>query len=354
MNSIFTILTASSIYKFNFMRKQLYLSIFLTTGLVGTQAAVAQRVPIFQPIGAGMEGELAVSLTEPLHIVLPEVQSEEELKGIHMVPANRDEYLAQIAAQRTALEAAAKSWRLSPVKFITPTTLEQLKQDKQAKHLALYFSFKAFQPDRTKSAVVIPDLQLCLLGNASGRTGLFSNQYDGSQLVAYQLFNTSTKLFLMGRWPAWQTMFHTSDAVSTVQQLQFYLEQRLKGQKPRDIERTAKAHLGQNSALLPTKTLLIMREQLGAKLSESKLRQVFPYPMQFTDQSTIDAAVANADSQYLYLRYITTNGGNGFQLLDAASGQLVGYTTNNSLRSGHPNTIEAPDVQEIVETATKK
>jgi hypothetical protein len=334
------------------MQKQLYLVFLLATGLASTQLAAAQRSPIFQPIGAGTEDEVTVSLTEPLHIVLPEAQSEAELKGSYLVPASRDEYLAQVAAQRTALEVAAKSWRLSPVKFITPAQFDQLVQDKQAKHLAMYFGYKTFETAR--APVVIPALQLCLAGKVGGQMGLFNKRDNAWKLLAYQLFNTSTKLFLTSRWPAWQTMFHTSDAVSTVQQMQAYLEQRLKGQKPRDIERAAEAHLGQNAAMLPAKTLLIMREQLGPKLAESKLRQAFPYPVQFADQAAIDAAAASADTRYLYLRYITTNGGNGFQLLDAASGQLVGYTANNSLRSGHPNTLEAPDLKEIVETATKK
>lgn len=74
-------------------------------------------------------------------------------------------------------------------------------------------------------------------------------------------------------------MFHTSDVVSTVQQMQAYLEQRLKGQKPRDIERAAEASLGQSLAVLQAKTLLLDRTHLDAKLPESKLRQAFTYPL---------------------------------------------------------------------------
>ncbi|MGI4763041.1 MAG: hypothetical protein ACRYF0_20175 [Janthinobacterium lividum] len=334
------------------MPKHLYLFLLFAAGLASTQPASAQRTPIFQPIGAGTEGDLTVSLTEPLHVVLPEAQSEAAFKDDPRVPANRDEYLAQVAAQRTALETAAKIWHLSPIKFITQAELDQLEQDKQAKHLVLNFGFNVFKT--TRAPVVLPALQLCLVGKVGSYSGLFVKKDYAWELLAYQLFNTNTKILLTGRWPAWQTMFHTSDAVSTVQQLQAYLEQRLKGQKPTDIDRAAEARLGQNAALLPAKTLLMLREQLGAKLPESKLRRAFPYPVQFADQAAIDAAAASADARYLYLRYITTNGGNGFQLLDAASGQLVGYTTNNSMRSGHPNTLEAPDLEEIVETATKK
>jgi hypothetical protein len=334
------------------MLKKLYVFFLLVVGLASSQPVSAQRGRVFQSIGAEDDTEFTLEPTAPLHILLPEALSEQELKGNYLVPASRTEYLAQIAAHRSALEAAAKHWHLSPVKFITEAEYNRLTEDKQNKHLVLYFGFKVFRTER--SSLSIPALELCLIGKVGSRSTLFGKRDYEWQLLAYQLFNTSTKLFLVSRWPAWQAMFHTSDAISTVQQMQLFLEQRLKGQKPRDIDRAVAARLGQSTALLQTKTLLLAREQVAPKLAESKLKQAYPYPVQLTDRAAVEAAVASGDARYLYLRYVTLNGGNGFQLLEASSGQVVGYAEVNSSRSGHPTEAEASDLKELVATATKK
>lgn len=99
------------------------------------------------------------------------------------MPASRAEYLAQVAAQRSALEVAAKSWRLSPVKFITPAEYDRLEQDKQNKHLALYFGFKRFETQR--SAIYLPALQLSLVGKVGSHSSLSGKQEYNWQLLAY-------------------------------------------------------------------------------------------------------------------------------------------------------------------------
>ena len=334
------------------MAKLRYLVLTLAVGLGGTHSVLAQRPPIYQPIGADDDAKYPVPLTEPLLILLPVPMSEASLNKEYKTPADRASYLAEVAAQRAALEAAAKSWRLSPVKFGSSTAYDSLKVDKRADHLVLCFDYQDTALQSSSSYALLPALKLDLIGRPNA-TGLLKPTSD-TRTLAYQIFNTSTKMVLVKRFPFWQTVFHPSDLISTVQQMQAFITQRAQGQKPREIIRAAEDKLGQSAALLQSKTLLLAQTQVDARLAESRVRKAYPFPVQLADQAAVEAAVAAADPRYLYLRFITSNGARGFQLLDAASGQVLGYSSYAGIRAdSFGRTIES-DFTEMVKTASKK
>lgn len=328
-------------------------SFVLAAGLASTYPALAQRPPVYQPIGSISDDKYPASLTEPLVILLPVPMSEKSLSKEYKAPADRAGYLADIAARRTALEAAAKSWRLSPVAFKAETAYDSLKADRQAPHLVLYFDYQDVAASNATSVALLPALRLDIVGKLAPTGGLIKRAYE-VQPLAYQIFNPNTKLILAGRSPFWQTVFHTSDLIGTVQQMQAFVSQRAQGQKPRDIIRAAEEKLGQNAGLLKSKTLLLAQTQVSPRLPESKLRELYPFPVQLADQAAVDAAAAAADPRYLYLRFVTTDRERGFQLLDAASGQLVGYSSYSAIRADSFGRALESDFAEIVKTATKK
>ncbi|RZK29090.1 MAG: hypothetical protein EOO63_09795 [Hymenobacter sp.] len=334
------------------MAKLLYLLLPLAVGLSGTHSAAAQRPPIYQPIGADDDDKYPIPLTEPLLILLPVPMSEASLNKEFKTPADRASYLADVAAQRVALEVAAKSWRLSPVRFGTKTTYDSLKTDKRANHLVLCFNYHDIAPQSSSSYALLPALKLDLIGRPAA-TGPLKRAYD-ARTLAYQLFNTSTKVVLVGSFPPWHTVFHPSDLISTVQQLQAFVTQRAQGQKPREIIRAAAEKLGQSAALLQSKTLLLAQTQVDARIPESRVRKYYPSPVLFTDQAAVEAAVAAADPRYLYLRFITSNGSRGFQLLDAASGQVLGYSSYAGIRADSFGRAIESDFTEMIKTASKK
>ncbi len=335
------------------MAKSFYFLLSLAVGLGGTYSAWAQRPPIYQPVGANTDDEYPAPPTEPLLILLPVPLSEASLNKEYKTPADRARYLADVAARRTALETAAKSWHLSPVKFKAETAYDSLKADKEAAHLVLYFDYQDIALQSSSSTALLPALKLDLVGKLSPSGGLIKRTYE-VQPLAYQIFNSNTKAILSGRAPFWQTVFHTSDLISTVQQMQAFITQRAQGQKPREIIRVAEEKLGQNTSTLQNKTLLLAKTQVDARLAEDKLRKAYPFPVQFTDQAAVEAAVAAADSRYLYLRFVTTDRERGFQLLDAASGQVLGYSSYSSIRADTFGRALESDFTEVVKTASKK
>ena len=335
------------------MTKLYYFTLLLAVGFGSIQRVLAQRPPIYQPIGSSDDDKYPAPLTEPLLILLPVPMSEASLNKEYKTPTDRASYLADVAARRAALEAAAKSWHLSPVKFRAETAYDSLKTDKQAHYLVLYFDYQDIASQNATSGALLPALKLDLVGKLAPSGGLLKRTYEVHPL-AYQIFNPSTRLVLAGRFPLWQTVFHSSDLISTVQQMQAFVSQRAQEKKPREIIRAAEEKLGQRASLLQSKTLLLAQTQVSAKLPESKLRQLYPFAVQLADQAAVDAAIAGADPRYLYLRFVTTDRERGFQLLDAASGQLVGYSSYATIRADSFGRALDSDFAEIVKTATKK
>lgn len=313
--------------------------------LLGLGQAHAQSA--YQSIFNYQSGKYPFPATEPLYVVLPEPMPEPQLSKTfkNRKPALLTAYLAEIAAQRAALELAAKQWHLSPVSAISQAQAQQFALDKQARHLVLTFGMVS---------------QGSVNGNGQyssltyGIPALLINEVGGKNPTGAAFPNT-TQLFGQLYWPYnmrfWQESYPGSEMVAAVQQLQAYAQQRAAGQSPRDIERTAAAGLGHSAELLPTRTLLLSRGQLSKKLTEATLAKVYPYPVQVVDQATFDAAVAAADARYVYARYGTLRREQYYQLVEASSGKVLGWSDFHASRPEDIGHLEDDDVKQLVKTA---
>ena len=325
-----------------------YSVFLLLAGLLSGRPAASQ-VSLYQSVNAFQTGSYAEALGMPLHVVLPEPLREPELSKTYKKPDARAGYLAEIAAERTALEAAAKHWHLSPVSVVTAEEARNFELDKQATHLMLGMGtapVTKYQGNGREYVYQFPALRVYLLGHTGSSRYLLRKSPITSLLLYYQLYYP----FDQRRWPE---IYPPTELVAAVQQLQAYMQQRAKDLSPRDIKRAAEAHLGQSAALLPTKTLLLAREQLAKSLPESKLAKLYPYPVQLTDRAGLDAAIASASPQHVYIRYVTIESENGYQLLNAGSGQVLGYSDFHGSRRDEIGQVQDDDLKQLVKTATK-
>ncbi|GAB3847418.1 hypothetical protein GCM10028822_08810 [Hymenobacter terrigena] len=302
----------------------------------------------YQSIFNYQGGKYPFTATEPLYVVLPEPMPEPQLSKSfkNRKPALLTAYLAEIAAQRTALELATKQWHLSPVSAISNAQAQQFALDKQTRRLVLTFGMVA---------------QGSVNGNGqySGLTygipALLINEMGGKNPIG-AAFPNITQLFGQLYWPYdmhyWQESYPSSEMVPAVQQLQAYAQQRATGQSPREIERAAEAGLGHSAELLPSRTLLLSRNQLSKSLTEATLAKVYPHPVQVVDQAGFDAAVAAADARYVYVRYVTLRKEQYYQLVDASNGKVLGWSKFHASHSEDIGHLEDDDVKQLVKTAT--
>jgi len=329
------------------MPKPLYLFFLLLASFLSLHPAASQT--LYQSIGSFQDGAYARALTTPLHVVLPEPLREPELSKKYKKPAERTSYLAEIAAKRAALEAAAKHWHLSPVAIATAEEARNFELDKQGTHLMLSFStvpVTKVQGTGRSYTYYFPALNLYLLGHVGGSHYLLQKSEYTSSILYYQLYYPFDRR-------SWPETYPATELVAAMQQLQAYMQQRAKGLSPREVKRAAEDHLGQSAALLPTKTLLLAREQLAKSLPESKLAKLYPYPVQLTDRAGLDAAIASASPQYVYVRYVTIESENGYQLLDASSGQVLGYCDFHGTHREEIGQVQDDDLKQLVKTAIK-
>ena len=85
------------------MNKLYYFTLLLAVGFGSIQRVLAQRPPIYQPIGSSDDDKYPAPLTEPLLILLPVPMSEASLNKEYKTPTDRASYLADVAARRAAL-----------------------------------------------------------------------------------------------------------------------------------------------------------------------------------------------------------------------------------------------------------
>ncbi|MDJ0367246.1 hypothetical protein QMK33_19020 [Hymenobacter sp. H14-R3] len=331
---------------------------FYALGLLLSALGASAQRPIYQPIDRGQMTEYAALPKQPLLVVLPEeIKDPKVLRKKYQKPADLAAYQAEVAATRTCLESAAKYWTLSETKFITPAEASQLEDDIKQGHLLLEMGVVSSELSPTANnrspTLATPSLMLRWVGKMqkpsaghvllaiAGGGSLFPGK---SRLAAFQSFYYSYKSTLMQN-------YHTSDFISTVQQMQAYVQQRAQGQEDKEIEKATKARVGKNAPLLKSKTLLLDRMQLSENLPEAKIAKLYPYPVQVTDRATVEAAVAAADPRYLYVRYVTVLRNNGYQLLDAATGQVASYAEFHMLKPTDLGKVQDSNLKEMYKTA---
>lgn len=304
-------------------------------------AGRARAQEVYQSIGSFRDGDFPFTATEPLCVALPAPMPEPYLSKKYKKADERAAYLAEIAAQRAAFELALKHWQLSPVTIITEEQGKQYMQDKQQKHMVLAMGLAPMY-NVNNTITWLPGLVLSSLGGKSP-IGISTNY-----------------AVLCGQWywpfdkRAWQEIYPTSELVPAVQQLQAYVQQRAQARSPRSIQQEAEAGLGKNAGLLGSRTLLLAQTQLSKNLTPESLAKQYTFPVKLTDQATLDAAVAAADSRYVYVRYVTTRKDNGYQLLDASNGKVLGWSQVHASRREDAGHLEDLDFKYLVRTATGK
>lgn len=313
--------------------------LFLFHLLVSFGRTRAQEV--YQSIGSFRESDFPFAATEPLCVALPAPMPEPYLSKKYKKAEARAAYLAEIAAQRSAFELAIKHWQLSPVVIITEEQGKQYMQDKQQKHMVLAMGLAPMY-NVNNSITWLPALVLSSVGGKSS-IGISTNY-----------------AVLCGQWywpfdkRAWQDIYPASELVPAVQQLQAYVQQRAQAKSPRSIQQEAEAGLGKNAGLLGSRTLLLAQNQLSKNLTPESLSKLYAFPVKLTDQATLDAAVAAADSRYVYVRYVTIRKDNGYQLLDASNGKVLGWSQVHASRREDAGHLEDGDLKQLVKTAAGK
>ncbi|WP_426059368.1 hypothetical protein [Hymenobacter sp. B1770] len=345
------------------MNKTFYTTCLLVAGLIVAGPATAQHQALYQITGQSNNNrytvpnsKYTVPLTSPLHVLLPVPMNELASQKMFKKAVDHAGYLAEVATKRAALEEAAKHWHLSPVSFVTMAEYEALKYDKQASHLVIEIGTKEIVQENydgrrhTQVTFNVPSLNLSLLGNTgiiSSGALLEKHEPVNSVLLCYQMYYPFSRQF-------WQEIYPSTEPIAGVQQLQSYIKQRAKGQSHWEVKNSTKENLGKSETLLQGKTLLLAQHQLSKSLTESKLAKVYPYPVKVADKATFDSAITNANSKYLYVRYVTIDSENGYQLLDAGSGEVIGYSGFHATHTYDIGYVQDDDLKQLVKTATKK
>lgn len=316
----------------------------LLLSLALTSAATAQRSAIYQPVGNLYMREYDKLGKQPVAVLLPTPMDSKRFQGRPKALAKFAIYQADVEARRAAFESALKFWSLPyALTYVTEAEAQKLYDDRKKAHLLLTFS---------------GSLRLCWVGKVARLTVIQAMaETQGSKYSIPQPSNereAAFQTFFPNPNDYWVETYHASDVICAMQQLQVYVEQRVKGRREQDIEQDAKNRIGKSSELLRSKTLLLCSDQLSENLPENKIAGLYPYPVQVTDRATIETAVASADPRYLYAHYVTVVGNNGFQLVDAANGQAIGYAEFSMLRPTDLGKLQDWMLKALAKSATGK
>ncbi|MDO7886883.1 hypothetical protein [Hymenobacter cheonanensis] len=341
------------------MKKTLYLLGLLLAG----GPALAQKLS--QPVvGSYMAvKEFKLLLNQPLLVVLPEAlpANAPPMLGLR-TPAQRQAYNQNAAAAQAAWAAAATFWRLSPsITIIKEEALAGLVADKQQAHVVLNLapeSLKLYHMGKLERETM--EAKGASLRNAlkpAGSVGpMGMNRLSGTPGLPPGMREAAHQSLYCYPNDYWFQTYHPSDLITTVQQLQAYVQQCAEGKDEEEIARAAEARISQGAAVLRSKTLLLDRAQLAPKLTEAAIAAAYPFPVLVTDRAAIETAVAAADPRYLYLHYVavssaaslTTGVKQAYQVVDVANGQAVSYATFRQKDETLAGTVQDKLLKELV------
>ena len=116
-----------------------------------------------------------------------------------------------------------------------------------------------------------------------------------------------------------------SDAVYGVMQMQYILN------RLNDEEKSSAFKVVQecNGKYLKEKTLLFCKDDLEKKLTESKIREIYPFNFKIVTSDEIDSAILKKDDKSVIVQIVSSSGGKGnvsiHFLGDTQTGLIVGY-----------------------------
>ena len=239
---------------------------------------------------------LAALQSQPLVVMLQD-ENPQELKRMADKPAELAQYKASVAMHNNqAQQLIRQFWTVSSnIEFKSESELPALQKDKQHATLVLYRKqLRLGYSDSRVGTFLETEWRLDLAG---GRREVYS--FDA---------------------PLPPTTVTAADIISALRNLQFQIRDEqvrmTKTEQPK-----AKVQLRDYSQRLRTKTLLIDKEGLKDKFTETNLQKAYPYPHRLATPEEIEAAVLTADPRYTYVRNLSSF----TYVIDAATGeQLTG------------------------------
>ncbi|AYB34197.1 hypothetical protein [Chryseolinea soli] len=146
-----------------------------------------------------------------------------------------------------------------------------------------------------------------------------------------------------------------------VRAIEGYFTMRIKnkkdGEKRRDLNEQAMAAMAARAPQIANKTLIVRSEWLDEDLTESNIKNVYPYPYKVVDREEMDRIVMKQDAKYAYavvLPYVVSSSHTNFVLyfhyiMDAADSQSSAFVKPSqgaamgaaySGKAGHTNFTE--------------
>lgn len=116
-----------------------------------------------------------------------------------------------------------------------------------------------------------------------------------------------------------------SDAVYGVTQMQYLLNRLNEDEKLNAVKVVQEC----NGKYLKEKTLLLCKDDLDKKLTESKIQEIYPYKFKVVSSAEIDTAIISKDENSVIVQIVSSAGGKGnvniHFLGDTQTGRIVGY-----------------------------
>ena len=223
----------------------------------------------------------------------PNSSNSKEVKNFHqtttlVVLQNHTEF------DSAFVKAIKEQWTTTPYKFISKNEIQQyISNDSFSFLLAHNFEFTR---NNDISVNIETRNYLCLING--GRNKL--SRYQFSDLVAFSPFD-----FYGLEQDRMQAAYRLKLMVSSIQKSLHAL--RINGIRGNElsINQHLSEYYNRKVNIIKTKTLLIDPDMLSPKLSEEKIKGVYPFPFIISNKNWIKTAISSNESDYCYL--VNTN-----------------------------------------------
>lgn len=268
----------------------------------------------------------ALQIKNSVLLVALEEEDAKRIKKLSNKPEKLEHYRTQIAGRNRALKnAVEKYWSFSSkVEYTTESKAKEMLETEKDKYVMISFGeYLDYESFRTHTG---------MNGSPAGWGGSGAGMSYNPSTKYTELANVITtllisdpgkiiKAFLPNVYPS------EADAVYGIQQIQYILNYLLADEKNTMVK--FMAHIRNNAPELKNKTLLIDKDDLSKKLTESDVKEVYPYPFKIVSQKEIDKAILEKDPTAAYVQIADMPGGKGnvsaHYVSNAADGKIYCY-----------------------------
>ncbi|WP_075603091.1 hypothetical protein [Saccharicrinis aurantiacus] len=247
---------------------------------------------------------------------------EEKAKTIKKLEKNPDElkyYKSQIAGRNNSLkDAALKYWNLTDSVVVLPVSEVEELQASNNKIIVLKYGEYLEYTKLSKSY------------GSDGNTAGWKPDGSYNKAIKYTaLSNVICKLNLSGFGSEIDIYMPNilpsySDAIYGVKQLQYVINYH--DTHPKASYSDFRNYIAENNVGLKGKTLLLDKKDINKSITESSIKELYPYPVKIVDQDFIDNAIIKESAEYAYVQVVNIPGGKGnvnFHLLsNPANGEI--------------------------------